>query len=129
MQRALRPEHTKGAGPLRSCCPGNGSRTMQPPRLARLLCWKERQRCGQSVSEHSFPSWNSLSKATASFFPTLRTAHSQHVKREGKKVEENFKEQNMENTSRDLTLRPVVPRAEEAEGAGGGAGAPVGVQP
>lgn len=25
----------------------------------------------------------------------------------------------MENTSRDLTLRPVVQRAEEAEGAGG----------
>lgn len=30
-------------------------------------------------------------------------------------MEENFKEQNMDNTSRDLTLRPVVPRAEEAE--------------
>lgn len=81
-----------------------------------------------SLSQHSFPSWNSLSKATASFFPTPHSSQPA-CEKGGKKGGREFQGAKHGKYKQDLTLRPVVPRAEEAEGAGGGAGAPVSAWP
>lgn len=113
MQRALGLEHTKGAGLLRSRCQGNVARTTAAA-SPRLLCWKGTAMWTVCLRT-SFPSWNFLSKATASFFPTLRTAHSQHVKRGGKKGGREF-----QGAKHGKYKQGPNPEASGAEGAGGG---------